>query len=153
MGYRSLPVHRTIVAVDVEGFGDRRRTNRNQVAVRDGLYQAVQEAFDQAGISWIDQDHEDRGDGMFILVGSEVPKSLFVESLPSRLAAALRRHNEDHPGPEQIRLRMALHGVHSRGAVNWCQRPAGSGGSQGFPVSASRMASSAVMPWAAAESR
>jgi NACHT domain len=115
MGYRSLPVHRTIVAVDVEGFGDRRRTNRNQVAVRDGLYQAVQEAFDQAGISWIDQDHEDRGDGMFILVGSEVPKSLFVESLPSRLAAALRRHNEDHPGPEQIRLRMALHA----GEVNY----------------------------------
>ena len=44
-------------------------------------------------------------------------------------------------------------GVHSRGAVNWCQQTAGSGGSQGFPVSASRMASSAVMPWAAAESR
>ena len=43
--------------------------------------------------------------------------------------------------------------VHSRGAVNWCQRTAGSGGSQGFPASASRMASSAVMPWAAAESR
>jgi hypothetical protein len=39
------------------------------------------------------------------------------------------------------------------GAVNWCQRTAGSGGSQGFPVSASRMASSAVMPWVAAESR
>ena len=43
--------------------------------------------------------------------------------------------------------------VHSRGAVNWCQRTAGSGGSQGFPARASRMASSAVMPWAAAESR
>ena len=43
--------------------------------------------------------------------------------------------------------------VHSRGAVNWCQRTAGSDGSQGFPASASRMASSAVMPWAAAESR
>ena len=39
------------------------------------------------------------------------------------------------------------------GAVNWCQQTAGSGGSQGFPASASRMASSAVMPWAAAESR
>ncbi len=109
MGYRSLPVHRTIVAVDVEGFGDRRRTNRNQVAVRDGLYQAVREAFNHAGIPWIDQDHEDRGDGMFILVGPEVPKSLFVESLPLGLVSALRRHNDDHPVQEQIRLRMALH--------------------------------------------
>lgn len=115
MEYRSLPVHRTIVAVDVEGFGDRRRTNRNQVAVRDGLYRAVREAFNQAGIPWIDQDHEDRGDGMFILVGSEVPKSLFVESLPSKLISALRRHNDDHPAPEQIRLRMALHA----GEVNY----------------------------------
>ena len=43
--------------------------------------------------------------------------------------------------------------VHSRGAGNWCQLTAGSGGSQGFPAMASRMASSAVMPWAAAVSR
>ena len=42
--------------------------------------------------------------------------------------------------------------VHSRGAGNWCQLTAGSGGSQGFPAMASRMASSAVMPWAAAVS-
>jgi hypothetical protein len=115
MGYRSLPVHRTIVAVDVAGFGDRRRSNRNQVAVRDGLYQAVREAFNQAGIPWIDRDHEDRGDGMFILVGPEVPKSLFVESLPLTLVSALRRHNHDHPVQEQIRLRMALHA----GEVNY----------------------------------
>ena len=44
-------------------------------------------------------------------------------------------------------------GVHSRGAVNWCQARAGSGGSQGFPAMALLMASSVVMPWAAAESR
>jgi hypothetical protein len=47
-------------------------------------------------------------------------------------------------------IEVSIHGV-----VSWCQcQPrAGSGGSQGFPVMASRMASSAVMPWAAAESR
>lgn len=115
MGYRSLPVHRTIIAVDVEGFGDRRRTNRNQVAVRDGLYQAVREGFSQAGISWNRQYHEDRGDGMLILVESEVPKSLFVELLPLRLASTLRGHNDAHPVQEQIRLRMALHA----GEVNY----------------------------------
>jgi hypothetical protein len=43
--------------------------------------------------------------------------------------------------------------VHSRGAVNGCQFRAGSGGSQGLPSMAARMASRAVMPWAAAESR
>lgn len=115
MKYRGLAVHRSIVALDVEAFGARHRTNRNQVAVRDGLYRAVQEAFREAGIEWADRDHEDRGDGMFILIGPEVPKSLFVESLPAALAAALRRHNSSHPDTERIRLRMALHA----GEVNY----------------------------------
>lgn len=106
---RGPAVHRTIVAVDVEGFGDPHRTNPNQVAVREGLYSAMREAFRLAGIPWTDRDHEDRGDGMFILVGPDVPKSLFVESLPSVLIAALRSHNAAHPDSERIRLRMALH--------------------------------------------
>ena len=48
---------------------------------------------------------------------------------------------------------IVAHVIRSHGVVSWCQQSAGSGGSQGFPVMASRMASSAVMPWAAAESR
>jgi hypothetical protein len=48
---------------------------------------------------------------------------------------------------------MWISDVHSRGAGNWRQLMAGSGGSQGFPSMALRMASSAVVPWAAAESR
>jgi cobalamin biosynthesis protein CobD/CbiB len=43
--------------------------------------------------------------------------------------------------------------VSIHGAVDLCQAISGSGGSQGFPVRAPRMASSAVVPWAAAESR
>lgn len=109
MDYQSLAVHRTIVAVDVEGFGNLHRTNRIQLAIREGLYGAMQEAFRQAGIPWVARDHEDRGDGVFILVGSEVPKSLFVESLPSALVTALRMHNRAHSDLEKIRLRMALH--------------------------------------------
>jgi Tetratricopeptide repeat len=102
-------VHRTIVVVDVEGFGDQCRTNAHQVTVRDGLYRVMRKAFSRAGVSWDDCGHEDRGDGVFVLVPAEVPKGLLVESLPSALAAALRAHNETHPGPERIRLRMALH--------------------------------------------
>ena len=117
MDLQSLAVHRTIVAVDVEGFGDRRRTNPNQMAIREGLYGAMREAFGQAGIPWNDRDHEDRGDGMLILVGPEVPKSLFAISLPPALASALRRHNDTHSDVEQIRLRMALHA----GEVNYDQ--------------------------------
>jgi tetratricopeptide (TPR) repeat protein len=115
MENRRLAVHRTIVVVDVEGFGDRRRTNPHQVAVRDGLYRALREAFGHAGIRWDSCGHEDRGDGVLILVPAEVPKGLLVESLPSALVAALRTHNGTHPGQERIRLRMALHA----GEVNY----------------------------------
>jgi tetratricopeptide (TPR) repeat protein len=102
-------VHRTIVIVDVEGFGDQRRTNPHQVSVRDGLYSVLENAFHDAGIPWSDCYHEDRGDGVLILAPTEVPKSLFVESLPLSLVKELRRHNAAHPKEAQIRLRMALH--------------------------------------------
>jgi hypothetical protein len=111
----SPAVHRTIVAVDVEGFGNRYRTNRNQLTVRDGLYRAMLRAFGRAGIPWTDCDHEDRGDGMFLLVGPEVPKARFVESLLPALVQAIQEHNDGLPDPERIRLRLALHA----GEVNY----------------------------------
>ena len=106
---RRLAVHRAIVVVDVEGFGDQRRTNTDQVAVRHGLYRAMQDAFRSAGIPWDDCGHEDRGDGVFVLVPAEVPKALLAESLPPALVTALCAHNDGHREPERIRLRMALH--------------------------------------------
>jgi tetratricopeptide (TPR) repeat protein len=112
---RQLAVHRTIVIADVEGFGDPRRTNRHQVAVRDELYRAIREAFGRAGIPWDRCDCEDRGDGVFILVSADVPKSLFVESLPSALVAALQASNATGAGERRIRLRLALHA----GEVNY----------------------------------
>jgi hypothetical protein len=35
-----LPVHRSIMVVDVERFSDPARTDLNQVAVRDAMYKA-----------------------------------------------------------------------------------------------------------------
>jgi tetratricopeptide (TPR) repeat protein len=102
-------VHRTIVVVDVEGFGDRRRTTPHQLAVREGLYCALRQAFDHTGIPWGACRHEDRGDGVLFLAPAETPKGPFVETLPYALVAALREHNNTHPAEEQIRLRMVLH--------------------------------------------
>jgi tetratricopeptide (TPR) repeat protein len=109
MTYPRSAVHRTIIVVDVEGFGGRHRTNLHQRVVRDGLYRGVREAFDEAGISWAECGHEDRGDGIFILAPADVPKGLFVEALPRTLVKALRAHNDTHKIEEQIRLRVALH--------------------------------------------
>lgn len=115
MTIRRMAAHRTILVVDVEGFGRRIRTNANRVTVRDGMYRTLQHAFSKANISWADCQHEDCGDGVIVLAPAEMPKSPFVESLPYELTEALREHNKAHPVEERIRLRMALHA----GEVNY----------------------------------
>src|ERR1700742_3891005 len=94
-----LPIatHYTIIVVDIVGFGDLRRSNSSQLRVRRGLYRALQQAFDAAGIPWQRCRREDRGDGVLILAPAYVPKALFVERLPEPLAATLAEHNKHHP--------------------------------------------------------
>ena len=102
-------VHRAIVVVDVEGFGDRRRTNSHQLVVRRSLYKILRQAFDKARVTWIECDREDRGDGVLVLVPPSFAKANLVEPLPTELVTALRAHNRVHCPEEQIRLRMSLH--------------------------------------------
>jgi hypothetical protein len=102
-------MHQTILVVDVEEYGDWRRSNENQVAVRDGMYQALRLTFDDVGIPWDDCYQEDRGDGLFVLAPSGIQKGLFSVSLPLKLADRLHAHNKAHEPEEGIRLRMALH--------------------------------------------
>jgi hypothetical protein len=104
-----LAVHRAIMVVDVEGFGDPARTNLNQLAVREGLYAALAEAFAGSGIGWGSCVSEDRGDGALILIPPEVPKASLVAGLPGMLAAAVIRHNTASSVPERMRLRVGLH--------------------------------------------
>ena len=109
MEHQRPAVHRTILVVDVEGFGDQRRTNPHRLAVRDGMYRALQQAFSHVGIPWAECYQESCGDGVFVLIPAEVPKGIFIESMPRELAEALREHNAAHRAEENIRLRMALH--------------------------------------------
>lgn len=98
--------HNTILAVDVEGFT---QSGVDSLAVREGLYTTLKRAFEEAGIPWDVIRQEDRGDGALILAPADVSKSKFVDQLPQRLQAGLRRHNLSHPEQAQIRIRVALH--------------------------------------------
>ena len=109
MGQPRLAVHRTILVVDVEGFGAQRRTNCHQLAVRAGLYRALQKAFGKANIPWMDCHREDRGDGALVLAPPEVSKAHFVHPLPHEITKGLREHNSMHPMKEQ-----ATHGATRR---------------------------------------
>ena len=109
MRYERPAVHRTILVVDVEGYGAPGRTTPDRLALRKGLYEALTRAFEDAGLPWPDCRSDDCGDGVFILAPAEIPKGPFVEFLPTALAVALHRHNRAHEPAARIRLRMALH--------------------------------------------
>ncbi|MFD7655439.1 ATP-binding protein [Actinosynnema sp. NPDC059797] len=102
-------VHRAIVVVDVEGFGDPRRTLPHQLGTRAGLYQVVEAALRAAGVAWEDCYREDRGDSVFVLVPPDFPKGPLVEVAPGALVAALRDHNGGSPPEQRVRLRVAVH--------------------------------------------
>jgi len=120
MSFSQTAVHRAIVIVDVENFGDPARTNAHQLAVREEMYEALRQSFAQAGIGWDAGMAEDRGDGVLVLVPPEVPKSWLVSMVPARLAEMLAVHNAACAAQERIRLRMALHaGEVHRDAHGW----------------------------------
>jgi len=102
-------VHRAILIVDVEKFGDHARTNAHQLAVRHAMYKALRRSFAKARISWADCTTEDRGDGVLVLVPADVPKSWLVTKVVTRLADVLVHHNAACSPQTRIRLRVALH--------------------------------------------
>ena len=99
----------TIFAVDIAGFSGPSRTRANYVALREGMYQAVEQAFLQSGVPWADCYQEGAGDGILALAPATVRKSGFVGNLPLALVSALQAHNAEHPPEERIRLRLVLH--------------------------------------------
>lgn len=109
----TLPVHRSILAVDIED--STRRTNTVKEELRQLVYQLVLEALDVAGIDEHYYDpFTDRGDGVLVLVrpADEFPKPLLLSCLIPALARLLAAHNSGIPLAEQprvLRLRAVIH--------------------------------------------
>lgn len=105
----SQPLHHAIVVVDVAKFGDRARGDMHRSAVRDGLFDALEHAFNEAGIDWRACEVQTRGDGALILVPARFPERQLVDRVPTRLAAGVRRHNAKFAALGEMRLRLAFH--------------------------------------------
>lgn len=107
-----LPVYSTVVAFDICGFGDPRRTHEDQIYLCERLYGAVTDAFKEAGLILRDLYCEDRGDGILIVVPAEVPTVLLFKPLVGWLRDLLQLHNRHASDLALLRVRMALHAGH-----------------------------------------
>ncbi|XVS62140.1 hypothetical protein ACQPYE_28245 [Actinosynnema sp. CA-299493] len=101
-------LHRSIVVVDIEGYGDPDRTTQHRMAARDGLRGVMTTACAESGVPWDSAEVGDTGDGLLLVFPPEVPKIVLVDVLPVRIAAAVRRHNAVHAPEARFRLRMAV---------------------------------------------
>ncbi|ATE52989.1 hypothetical protein [Actinosynnema pretiosum] len=112
MGTPQEALHRTILLVDVVGFG--KRDEPEQREAHRALYAALRAAFHVAGVVWSDEPdwdgtyHEDRGDGVMALLPCTVVKSRAVRVLVPALAGELRRYNHLLADGARLRLRVAL---------------------------------------------
>jgi hypothetical protein len=101
--------HKTIMAVDIAGYNDPKRTTAHRLVVHEGFWKIMRTAFADAGIPWDALFRENTGDGVMIHLPAEVAKADLVAELPDRMLAELRRYNEVHADAANVRLRMALH--------------------------------------------
>ena len=106
-------MHRSILAVDIEG--STQRTNTVKGELREEVYRLVVEALCVTGI---DSQHydpfTDRGDGVLVLLrpADELPKPLLLSRLIPALAGLLAAYNgsvSPADQPHKLRLRAVIH--------------------------------------------
>ena len=118
----TMPVHRSIVAVDIEQ--STQRPDRVKAELREATYRLLSEALTYAGIEDRHCDRfTDRGDGVLVLIRptDEAPKTLLLSRVVPELARLLVDYNLRLPTEawqqRGIRLRVAVHAgeVHNDG--------------------------------------
>ncbi|MFI5496336.1 hypothetical protein [Actinoplanes sp. NPDC051859] len=112
------PVHRSIVVLDIESSG--RLDGPQKVAARSDLYRIISAAQEAASIPSTTVTEEDRGDGVFLLIGADVSIRHIIDPFLTAIDAAL---HDRRVGDLRLRLRAVVH----QGAVN--ADPKGSSGS------------------------
>lgn len=102
-------VARVILAIDIEGFASRSRTDADRRHVRETLHRLLDEAFSASRLPTSDLHREDRGDGALIVVPPTVPAGDVLGAALVHLPKALRAHNRTAEEAVRVRLRAGLH--------------------------------------------
>jgi len=98
-----------LFAVDIAGFNGLRRDDDIQIYVHESLYKMLQVAFDRSDVPWSTCAHEDRGDGVLVIVPPIFRVAGLVDPIPERLRRLVRRHNRVSCEAARIQLRVAAH--------------------------------------------
>lgn len=101
--------HCVLFAVDIAQFTAAGRDDEVQLAVREALYRLLTDAFRASGIPWRSCVHEDRGDGVIVVIPAHMPTITVVDQLVEQIRVRLRRHNRLASPVAQVRLRLAVH--------------------------------------------
>ena len=98
-----------LFAVDIAGFNGWHRDDDIQMYVHKSLYEMLQAAFDRSDVPWFSCAHEDRGDGVLVIVPPMISMAGLVDPIPERLRSLVRRHNRVSCEEARIQLRVAAH--------------------------------------------
>ncbi|MGI8329933.1 effector-associated domain 2-containing protein [Actinomadura scrupuli] len=107
--------HCAVFACDIDAFGNTSRNDHVREHMHKALYQGLESSFQKSEIPLDGCYHEDRGDGVMVIVPPDVATERLVTSVVDRLRAELRHYNEVSSETAQIRLRVAVH----TGEAHW----------------------------------
>jgi hypothetical protein len=119
---QSVPVHRSILAVDIEQSTGPLRTNPIREELRQEVYRMLGSAMSVAGIHAGHCDPmTDRGDGVLALVHpvDDVPKTLLLNPFIPALVTFLADRNASLVGAERCRRELRLRVVIHAGEVHY----------------------------------
>jgi len=119
---RSVPHHRSIVAIDIERSTSPSRTNPIRAELRHEVYRMLGTAMRTAGIADVHCDPlADRGDGVLALVHpvDDVPKTVLLNPLVPTLVTLLADRNASLAGADRCRRELRLRAVIHAGEVHY----------------------------------
>lgn len=96
-----------MLAVDIAEFTRADRDDEVQLQLRISFYGILREALGGSGMPWDQCQHEDRGDGVVVIVPPGLPAQPIIDSLPERLRCLIRRHNRFSYESVRMQLRVA----------------------------------------------
>ncbi|GAA2071291.1 cyclic nucleotide-binding domain-containing protein [Actinomadura alba] len=99
----------TIMFLDIAGFGAPTRTETDRRVIRTVLYEVLQQAFDDAAVSWAACHREDRGDGVLIVIPPGISTNVVLDSLIPQFSAGMGRHNRQAGEAQRFQVRVAVH--------------------------------------------